>query len=106
MNDFEKPTVNFFYLYSYHRIVLYARDLPVMVFSKSQNFEGIKNLAKSLFEPLAKIDKDTYELVFEFLNSANDEEYLLEKLSKIVENIIYPNKLSNPFIWQSEKKIL
>jgi hypothetical protein len=61
---------------------------------------------KRLFESLTKIDKDIYELVFEFLNSPNDEEYLLEKLGKIVENIIYPNKLSDPFIWQSEKKVL
>ena len=146
-----------------------------LVFSKSQNFEGIKNLAKSLFEKgpakisdeqleyekyllwdkyidildiriknpnlaklltnillwdalrllyidkciwfpkrkklfesLAKIDEDTYMLVCQFLNldNNNDVEYLLEKISKIVENIIYPNKLSDPFIWQSEKKVL
>ncbi len=61
---------------------------------------------KSLFESLTKVDKDTYVLVSEFLNSDNDEKYLLEKLGKIVENIIYPNKLSDPFIWQSERKIL
>ena len=61
---------------------------------------------KRLLESLAEIDKDIYELVFEFLNSPNDEKYLLEKLSKIVENIIYPNMLSDPFIWQSEKKVL
>lgn len=63
---------------------------------------------KRLFESLAKIDEDRHELVCQFLNSDNDNniEYMLEKLSKIVENIIHPNKLSDPFIWQSEKKFL
>jgi len=63
---------------------------------------------KRLFESLAKIDEDIYGLVRQFLNSDNDNniEYMLEKLSKIVENMIHPNKLSDPFIWQSEKKVL
>ncbi len=61
---------------------------------------------KRLLESLAKVDKDTYVLVSEFLNSDNDEKYLLEELGRIVENIIYPNKLSDPFIWKSKKKLL
>ncbi|MEX2411963.1 MAG: hypothetical protein WD607_11475 [Candidatus Paceibacterota bacterium] len=63
---------------------------------------------KRLFESLSKIDEDTYELVCQFLNSNSDNsiEYMLEKLSKIVENIIHPHKLSDSFIWQSEKKVL
>lgn len=59
---------------------------------------------KGLLESLSKTDKETYELVYGFINS--DDDYLLEKISKIVEKIIFPNKLSDPFIWQSERKIL
>lgn len=59
---------------------------------------------KKLLESLSKIDKETYELVYEFINS--DDEHLLEKINKIIEKIILPNKLCDPFIWQSEKKIL
>ncbi len=61
---------------------------------------------KRLFESLIKIDSDIYNLVCEFLNSDNDKKYLLGNIARIVENIIYPNKLSDPFIWQSEKKVL
>lgn len=61
---------------------------------------------KRLFESLAKVDKSTYALVSDFLNSNGSEDYLLGKLSEIVENATYPNKLSEPFIWKSKKKTL
>lgn len=61
---------------------------------------------KRLFESLAKIDIDIHKLVDEFLNLDIDEKYLLEKLGSIVEKIIYPHKLTDPFIWQSEKNVL
>lgn len=61
---------------------------------------------KRILESLIKTDKDAYELVRQFLNSSNNKGRMLEILTKIVENIIYPSKLSGPFIWQSEKKIL
>jgi hypothetical protein len=60
---------------------------------------------KRLFESLAKIDDDIYKLVYDFLNLDIDGKYLLEKLGGIIEKIIYPNKLANPFIWKSDKKI-
>jgi len=60
---------------------------------------------KRLLESLSKVDKDVYGLVCEFLNSNSNKENSLEILCKIIEKIIYPSKLSDPFVWQSEKSI-
>lgn len=60
---------------------------------------------KRLSESLAMIDGDIYKLVYDFLSLDNDEKYLLEKLGGVIEKIIYPNKLADPFVWQSDKKV-
>jgi hypothetical protein len=61
---------------------------------------------KRLFESLAKIDRDVHELVYEFVNSDIGDNYSLDKLGSVIEKIIFPNKLNDPFIWKSEKNIL
>lgn len=57
---------------------------------------------KMLLESLVNIDKEIYLLTYEFLNSGSDTKKLLGILSKITEKIIYPNKLSEPFVWQDK----
>lgn len=61
---------------------------------------------KRLIESLTKIDVEICNLVNDFFNSSKDEKYSLELINKIVEHVISPKKLSDPFIWKSEKKLL
>ncbi len=57
---------------------------------------------KKLLESLIDVDNEIYLLTYEFLNSNFESNKLLRILSKIIEKIIYPNKLSEPFIWQDK----
>ncbi|MDE2100552.1 MAG: hypothetical protein KGL39_25135 [Patescibacteria group bacterium] len=62
---------------------------------------------KRLLESLVHVDSEIYSLTCEFLNPiSSDSKKLLKTLDIIIEKIIYPKKLSEPFIWQSERKNL
>jgi hypothetical protein len=61
---------------------------------------------KRLLESLINVDNEIYSLTREFLNPASDNTKRLKTLDMIIEKIIYPKRLSEPFIWQSDKKIL
>lgn len=62
---------------------------------------------KRLLESLIHVDSEIYSLTCEFLNPiSSDNKKLLKTLDIIIEKIIYPKKLSEPFIWQSERKNL
>ena len=62
---------------------------------------------KRLLESLIYVDSEIYSLTCNFLNLIySDNKKLLKTLDIIIEKIIYPKKLSEFFIWQSDKKNL
>jgi predicted nucleotidyltransferase len=61
---------------------------------------------KRLFESLIHVDNEIHSLTGEFLNPVSGNNKRFKILSTMIEKIIYPRKLSEPFVWQGEKKKL
>ena len=78
-------------------------SLNLLYVNKCIWFPKKKRLLKSLID----VDGEIYLLTCEFLNQTSDDiKKRFKILSMIIEKIIYPKKLSEPFVWQSDKKIL